>query len=112
MRDEIVEDHAIARVFKENGYKILVGDGKTMYSVRMYTDLESMWQGWTKNLYSLIDSHVFNLLAIIALLNVVLVAPFIELIAVANMWAQADSNPFPLARNFSGGPTLRPSFMV
>ncbi|HEY9678054.1 MAG TPA: glycosyltransferase family 2 protein [Drouetiella sp.] len=94
VRDEIVEDHAIARVFKEKGYKILVADGKTMYSVRMYTDLSSMWQGWTKNLYSLIDSHVFNLLAIIALLNVVLIAPFIEAFAVANMWLQADPNPF------------------
>ncbi len=93
VRDEIVEDHAIARVFKENGYKILVADGKTLYSVRMYTDLESMWQGWTKNLYSLIDSHVFNLFAIILLLNFVLVAPFLELIAVANMWVQAEISP-------------------
>lgn len=94
VRDEIVEDHAIARVFKEKGYKILVADGKTIYSVRMYTDLVSMWQGWTKNLYSLIDSHVFNLLAIIALLNYVLVAPFVEAAIVASMWAQNDSSPF------------------
>jgi chlorobactene glucosyltransferase len=94
VRDEIVEDHAIARVFKEKGYKILVADGKTLYSVRMYTDLESMWQGWTKNLYSLIDSHVFNLVAIIGLLNFVLVAPFVESIVIANMWAQADPSPF------------------
>jgi chlorobactene glucosyltransferase len=93
VRDEIVEDHAIARVFKEKGYKILVADGKTMYSVRMYTDLESMWQGWTKNLYSLIDSHVVNLVAIIALLNFVLLAPFIELGVVATMWMQADPSP-------------------
>lgn len=93
VRDEIVEDHAIARVFKEKGYKILVADGKTMYSVRMYTDLESMWQGWTKNLYSLIDSHVINLVAIIALLNLVLLTPFLEAFAVAGMWLQADPSP-------------------
>lgn len=96
VRDEIVEDHAIARVFKEKGYKILVGDGKTMYRVRMYTDLESMWQGWTKNLYSLIDSHVINLLAILALLNIVLLTPFIEAGIVAQMWLQADPSPFTL----------------
>src|SRR5262249_43004400 len=35
VRDEIVEDHAIARVFKQKGYKICVADGKTLYSVRM-----------------------------------------------------------------------------
>lgn len=93
VRDEIVEDHAIARVFKEKGYKILVADGKTLYSVRMYTDLESMWQGWTKNLYSLIDSHVINLVVIIALLNLVLLMPFLEAFTVAGMWMQADSSP-------------------
>jgi hypothetical protein len=78
VRDEIVEDHAIARVFKEKAYKILVADGKPLYSVRMYTDLESMWQGWTKNLYSLIDSRVFNLIMILAVINWVIYFPWVE----------------------------------
>ncbi len=91
VRDEIVEDHALARVFKEKGYKILVADGKPLYSVRMYTDLESMWQGWTKNLYSLIDSHVFNLLMIIGLLNCVVLYPWIELALVGRMLLSGES---------------------
>ena len=48
VRDEIVEDHALARVFKENGYKICVADGKTLYRVRMYTNLETLWLGLDK----------------------------------------------------------------
>lgn len=86
VRDEIVEDHAIARVFKEKGYKIAVADGKTLYSVRMYMDLESLWLGWTKNLYSLIDSRIGNLILILMLINMAAVAPFIELGIVASMW--------------------------
>jgi len=91
VRDEIVEDHAIARVFKEKGYKILVADGKPLYSVRMYTDLESMWQGWTKNLYSLIDSRVFNLLAILGVLYCVLLYPLVEAATVGKMLMNGES---------------------
>ncbi len=86
VRDEIVEDHAIARVFKEKGYKIAVADGKTLYSVRMYTDLETMWLGWTKNLYSLIDSRILHLVLILAMLNFTALAPFIEAAIVGQMW--------------------------
>ena len=85
VRDEIVEDHALARVFKEKGYKICVADGKTLYSVRMYTNLESLWQGWTKNLYSFIESRIVNLLMTVALLNTVSLAPFLQLLLIACM---------------------------
>ena len=90
VRDEIVEDHAIARVFKEKGYNVGVADGKTLYRVRMYTDLESLWQGWTKNLYSLIDSRVGNLLLLLAMMNAVVVFPFFELAWVLSEWAQGE----------------------
>lgn len=91
VRDEIVEDHAIARVFKEKGYRISVADGKTLYSVRMYTDLETMWLGWTKNLYSLIDSRVIHLVLILLLLNFTALAPFVETLIVGSMWLDAGA---------------------
>ncbi|HEY9786451.1 MAG TPA: glycosyltransferase [Candidatus Obscuribacterales bacterium] len=86
VRDEIVEDHALGRVFKEKGYKIAVADGKTLYSVRMYTNLESMWQGWTKNLYSLIDSRLSNLIMIVLCLLVSAFLPLINLGIVVGLW--------------------------
>ncbi len=92
VRDEIVEDHAIARVFKEKGFKIGVADGKSLYSVRMYLDLKSMWLGWTKNLYSLIDSKISNLLFILFLLNTVVVFPYFELAWVLAEWTQGEVN--------------------
>jgi len=80
VRNEIVEDHALAQVFKDKDYKIECADGKELYSVRMYTNLISLWQGWTKNLYSLIDSRIPNLLIILFLINSVALFPFVQLI--------------------------------
>lgn len=89
VRDEIVEDHALGRVFKEMGYKITVADGKTLYSVRMYTDFESMWQGWTKNLFSLIDSRVSHLAMIVGCLFITIVMPYVNLAVIfALVWIQ------------------------
>ena len=93
VRDEIVEDHAIGRVFKEKGYRILVADGKTLYSVRMYTDLISMWRGWTKNLYSLIDSSLTNLFLVLLMINMTVVMPYVQLAAVAARWLNGDYSP-------------------
>lgn len=85
VRNEIVEDHALGGVLKKRGYKIQVADGRTLYSVRMYTDLGSLWQGWTKNLYSLIDSQVSHLLIILYMINSVALFPFLQLLLVAQM---------------------------
>ncbi len=79
VRDEIVEDHALGRVFKENGFKIWVACGRGLYQVRMYTDLQSLWYGWTKNLYSLIDSKISNLALILFFVNYVVFLPFLSL---------------------------------
>jgi len=82
VRNEIVEDHALAQVFKDKAYKIEVADGRSLYSVRMYTDLSTLWQGWTKNLYSLIDSRIPNLLIILFMINSVALFPFVQLLLV------------------------------
>lgn len=90
VRDEILEDHALARVFKAKGYKILVADGKTLYSVRMYTDLESMWLGWTKNLYSLIESRVPNLFAVLLVINGTILYPFVQTLVLTQLYLNGE----------------------
>lgn len=90
VRDEIVEDHALARVFKEKGYKIEVADGKTLYSVRMYTDLTSLWHGWTKNLYSFLDSKPFNLIVVLLAINAAVVQPWFWLGYVCYQWSTGE----------------------
>lgn len=76
VKDQIVEDKAIAEQAKWNGYRLIVANGYAMARTRMYTSLPEMWEGWTKNIYlglsdrpSLMMLGVFGaLLALIAAL--------------------------------------------
>lgn len=96
VRDEIVEDHALARVFKEKGFKIEVADGRTLYSVRMYTDLTSLWYGWTKNLYSFIGSKPSMLLLILVMINTAVVMPWLWITFAASQWLLGDGSEYML----------------
>jgi chlorobactene glucosyltransferase len=51
VKDQIVEDKAIAERVKWNGYRLIVADGMSLTKTRMYTSLSEMWEGWTKNIY-------------------------------------------------------------
>jgi chlorobactene glucosyltransferase len=51
VKDQIVEDKAIAEQIKWNGYRLIVADGHSVARTRMYTSLPEMWEGWTKNIY-------------------------------------------------------------
>ncbi len=51
VKDQIVEDKAISEQVKWNGHRLIVADGMKVIRTRMYTDLPSMWEGWTKNIY-------------------------------------------------------------
>jgi len=51
IKDQIVEDKAIAEQVKWNGYRLVVADGYSVARTRMYTSLAEMWEGWTKNIY-------------------------------------------------------------
>jgi chlorobactene glucosyltransferase len=50
---EILEDVALARRVKEAGYKIYFTAPIGVVSARMYRSFGAIWQGWTKNLYTL-----------------------------------------------------------
>ena len=51
VKDQIVEDKAISEKVKWGGHRLIVADGRGIAKTRMYTDLPSMWEGWTKNIY-------------------------------------------------------------
>jgi chlorobactene glucosyltransferase len=51
VKDQIVEDKAISEKVKWGGHRLVVADGRGIAQTRMYTDLPSMWEGWTKNIY-------------------------------------------------------------
>ena len=51
VKNQIVEDKALAEQVKWNGYRLVVADGRQVARTRMYTSLPEMWEGWTKNMY-------------------------------------------------------------
>jgi len=51
IKDQIVEDKAIAEQVKWNGHRLIVANGYSLVRTRMYTSLPEMWEGWTKNIY-------------------------------------------------------------
>lgn len=51
VKDKIVEDKALSERVKWGGYRLVLADGAGIAQTHMYTNLPSMWEGWTKNIY-------------------------------------------------------------
>lgn len=51
LRSSIVEDKDMAVRVKRAGYRLVLGDGRALARTRMYTSLNEIWEGWTKNIY-------------------------------------------------------------
>ncbi|MBY0356777.1 MAG: glycosyltransferase family 2 protein [Candidatus Obscuribacterales bacterium] len=88
--DQILEDISLARAVKAKGYHILSADGQLLYKVRMYTDLQSLWNGWTKNLYALIECRVLFLVLVLGLVNTAIFMPFVSAGIVAARMLHGD----------------------
>ncbi|MCL4269260.1 MAG: glycosyltransferase [Anaerolineales bacterium] len=57
IKDQIVEDKALSELVKWSGHRLMIADGRDVVSTRMYTSLETMWEGWTKNIYLGLRDH-------------------------------------------------------
>jgi len=51
IKSSIVEDKDLASLVKHGGYRLVIGDGRSIASTRMYTSLPEIWEGWTKNMF-------------------------------------------------------------
>lgn len=91
VHDQILDDISLARLVKAHGYSILSADGRRLYSVRMYTDLETLWQGWTKNLYALIECNKLYLATVLIILNAVILCPFISAAILASRFFAGET---------------------
>ncbi len=54
---DVLEDVALAAGVKAAGYRLWFGSGKGIVRVRMYRTFAAMWEGWKKNLYSLMGGN-------------------------------------------------------
>ena len=48
VKNEVVEDVALAKIAKSMGYSVQFLDGTSLYSTRMYTSLKEIRTGWTR----------------------------------------------------------------
>ncbi len=51
VRQEVLDDVGFARLMKARGRRLHLLMGMSLLSVRMYTSLREIWDGWTKNLF-------------------------------------------------------------
>jgi chlorobactene glucosyltransferase len=78
VKDQIVEDKALAEQVKWNGYRLVIADGFQMAHTRMYTSLPQMWEGWTKNIYlGLRDTSSMLLLGVFGAVVLLIAALFL-----------------------------------
>lgn len=81
--NEVAEDVALARLIKHNGLKIKYALGANLAKIRMYRNWATLWEGWTKVLYSGSQrSWVLMVSLALVMLNIYSV-PWLMLIIVA-----------------------------
>jgi chlorobactene glucosyltransferase len=49
VKNEIAEDLEFGKAVKSDGHRLVLADGRHLMSVRMYTNLSEIWEGWSKN---------------------------------------------------------------
>lgn len=84
VKNQIVEDVAIARFFKKNKKKILVGAGTGIIYGKMYNNFRQIWLGLSKNLFGLTDFKTIPFFMILILMLLVCVVPYFLLFILSN----------------------------
>lgn len=77
VRDKIVEDVSLARIVKQNGYRARAVHAPHAVAVRMYQNLQEIWEGWRKNFHAVNDFRVWKSLLKVFTIFVMLELPFL-----------------------------------
>lgn len=78
---EVVEDLALARRIKDHGLRLRYVLGLDAVDLRMYQDLATLWEGWTKNWCLGLDRDVLKALAAAAVVLLMFSSPWLALLA-------------------------------
>ncbi len=77
VRDEVVEDQMLSWHFKRAGYQMLMMDGTSVLSTRMYTSLSGIWEGWSKNNFLILKRNYLMVLGGVLAAFLITVSPFV-----------------------------------
>lgn len=56
VKDKVLEDVALARRAKQAGLRIYFANTRSLAETQMYRDLVGIWEGWSKNLFLLLNA--------------------------------------------------------
>jgi len=91
LASEVVEDLALARRIKSQGLRLRYVLGLDAVDLRMYQDLASLWEGWTKNWCLGLDRDVLKALAAAAAVLVMFSTPWIDVLVLPALALQVPS---------------------
>ena len=74
---KVLEDVELAGVYKRAGKRIHLAIGRELFSTRMYSGLASLVNGWTKNLFLLVQARLARALAALGLSLVLSIWPMV-----------------------------------
>ncbi|MBC8161917.1 MAG: glycosyltransferase [Roseiflexaceae bacterium] len=77
VRSEVVEDQRLSWEFKHAGLPILMMDGTRMLSTRMYSSLESIWEGWSKNNFLMMQRKFSRVALSLLAIYTLSISPFL-----------------------------------
>jgi chlorobactene glucosyltransferase len=94
VRNEIVDDFALARRVKGTGHRLLLAYGADLVATRMYHSFAEIWEGFSKNSYFEARRHVGGVLAGILLpWGLVIVPAALLARSLARLGADAAGSP-------------------
>jgi chlorobactene glucosyltransferase len=92
VKDKIAEDLEFGKAVKADGYMLRFADGRHLMSVRMYTNLGEVWEGWSKNVVlSMQGNPAQGVMAAASVFSVVIL-PFVLVRWVIRLWRAAQQS--------------------
>jgi len=95
LASEVVEDLALARQIKAEGFRLRYLLGLDAVELQMYDDLPSLWEGWSKNWFLGLDSSVAKALGAAAVVVLMFSGPWLllgaSLLLLALLWPDQSS---------------------
>jgi len=90
VKDKIAEDLEFGKAIKSDGYRLRIADGRHLMSVRMYTNLGEVWEGWSKNVVlSMQGNPAQGVMAAAGVFSVVIL-PVVLVRWVLKLWRDAQ----------------------
>lgn len=79
---QVAEDVALARLVKHHGLRLQHALGRDLASLRMYSSWKTLWEGWTKTLYSGAQRSVWLMLFLALVMLSIYSIPWLGLVIV------------------------------